>query len=245
MSTRADFLHQAPSGQPARIFDLGGVERERRVREGQVGWNPQHYGEEQILGLVRQVFFPGWPKPARQVVFCPVEEGGLSEICMRIGQALACQIPGSVCVVETDQDAEKEETLRKENGSVRLDQTDFSPLRNWSQQLSSKLWRMPLNISAGENGNGRSVETLAGILRELRLEFDYTVLQGPSAGVSSEAVLLGHLSDGVILVLEANSTRRLVAQKVKQMLQEANVRLLGTVLNNRRFPIPAKIYRKL
>ncbi len=245
MSSRVDFRHQTPAAEPTRIFDLGTVEREARVPDAVSGWSRQRYGEEQIRSLVRQVFFPGWPKPARQVVFCAVEESDIGEICMRIGHTLASQIPGSVCVVETNHSAERTERVRKENGPVRQDQKDFSPLRNWSQQLSSKLWRMPLNVSADQNGDGPSVETLAGTLRELRLEFDYTILQGPCAGVSSEAALLGHLSDGAILVLEANLTRRLAAQKVKQMLQAANVRLLGTVLNNRRFPIPEGIYRKL
>ncbi len=82
-------------------------------------------------------------------------------------------------------------------------------------------------------------------LRELRLEFDYTVLHGPPAGLCSEAALLGHLTDGIVLVLEANSTRRVAAQKVKQTLQATNARLLGTVLNQRTFPIPEGIYKKL
>jgi protein-tyrosine kinase len=48
-----------------------------------------------------------------------------------------------------------------------------------------------------------------------------------------------------VLVLEANSTRRVAARKAKQALEAANVRVLGTVLNNRTFPIPEKIYRLL
>src|ERR1700756_3008895 len=144
MSSRVDFLHQAPAAEPARIFDLGTVEREARVPDTPSGWSRQRYGEEQIRSLVRQGFFPGWPKPARQVVFSSVEEGDIGEICMRIGHTLASQIPGSVCVVETKHSAERTESMKKENGAVRQDQTDFSPLRHWSQQLSSKLWRMPL-----------------------------------------------------------------------------------------------------
>ena len=35
------------------------------------------------------------------------------------------------------------------------------------------------------------------------------------------------------------------ARKAKQALEAANVRVLGTVLNNRTFPIPEKIYRML
>jgi Mrp family chromosome partitioning ATPase len=49
----------------------------------------------------------------------------------------------------------------------------------------------------------------------------------------------------MVLVVQANSTRRVTAQKVKEKLQAANARLLGTVLSERTFPIPETIYKKL
>ena len=57
--------------------------------------------------------------------------------------------------------------------------------------------------------------------------------------------MLGNLCDGMVLVLEANSTRRVAAQKVKEKLHAANARLLGVVLSGRTFPIPEAVYRKL
>jgi Mrp family chromosome partitioning ATPase len=104
---------------------------------------------------------------------------------------------------------------------------------------------MPMEVFLGEQPEGRSAAWLRGRLEQLRLDFDYTLLHAPAAGWSSEAALLGNMCDGVILVIEAGSTRRLVAQKVKAMLQAANARLLGTVLTERTFPIPEGIYRKL
>ena len=56
---------------------------------------------------------------------------------------------------------------------------------------------------------------------------------------------MGGLCDGIVLVVEANSTRRVAAQKVKERLHAANARLLGAVLSDRTFPIPEAIYRKL
>jgi Mrp family chromosome partitioning ATPase len=53
------------------------------------------------------------------------------------------------------------------------------------------------------------------------------------------------MCEGVVLVLKANSTRRIAAQKVIQRLRAANVSLLGTVLSNRQFPVPDAIYRRL
>jgi len=48
-----------------------------------------------------------------------------------------------------------------------------------------------------------------------------------------------------VLVLEANATRKDAARRVKEILDAANVRVLGVVLNNRTFPIPDAIYQRL
>ena len=121
----------------------------------------------------------------------------------------------------------------------------FRPLRDSARRVSSHLWRVPREMFMGENEAGLSVEWLPGRLRELRLEFDYTIVHGPPAALCSDAALLGYLSDGVVLVLEANSTRRAAAQRAVQMLQATNARLLGSVLSRRTFPIPEGIYRRL
>jgi len=53
------------------------------------------------------------------------------------------------------------------------------------------------------------------------------------------------VTDAAILVVEANETLRIAARKAKETLEAANVRLLGTVLHNRTFPIPEQLYQKL
>jgi len=73
----------------------------------------------------------------------------------------------------------------------------------------------------GEFGNGT---VLAFLPRdELRNEFEYAVIHGAVAGISSEAEVLGRLADGIILVLEAHSTRRATARKIKQTLEGAQL----------------------
>ncbi len=98
---------------------------------------------------------------------------------------------------------------------------------------------MPRSVFIGGSENDLSPAWLRARLAELRLEFDYTVLQGPAAGAGSEAALLGATCDGMVLVLQANATRRATAQRVKETLHSANARLLGTVLSERTFPIPS------
>ena len=118
-------------------------------------------------------------------------------------------------------------------------------VRDSARRVSSHLWRVPREVFLGENEAGLSVEWLPGRFRDLRTEVDYTIVHGPPAALCSDASLLGYLSDGVVLVLEAGKTRRATAQRTVQTLQAASARLLGAVLSNRKFPIPDGIYRRL
>jgi len=82
-------------------------------------------------------------------------------------------------------------------------------------------------------------------LGQLRREFDYAVIHAPSVCNSESLSLLAHVADGLVLSIEAHRTRRLNAMRIRDRLLAANVRLLGVVLQERTFPIPERLYRKL
>jgi hypothetical protein len=241
MSTRPDLLEHALAGD---IFDTEVSEPRSWDARESIAWDPDRFGEEQIRSLVRQVFLPGWPKPARQVVFCAVEDGDVAGICLRVSQTLAAQISGTVALVEAHLESSKDSD-ECETPSPVFRPGGFKSSRDSARRVSSHLWRVPREIFLGENEAGLSVEWLPGRLRELRSDFDYTIVHGPPAALCSDASLLGYLSDGVVLVLEAGATRRATAQRTVQMLQAASARLLGAVLSKRKFPIPDGLYRRL
>jgi protein-tyrosine kinase len=82
-------------------------------------------------------------------------------------------------------------------------------------------------------------------IQELRSEFDFILVDTPSLAASNVAVGLGSLSDGVVLVLKANASRRESATQAVEDFHSGNAKVLGAVLNQRKFPIPNKIYKKL
>jgi Mrp family chromosome partitioning ATPase len=89
-------------------------------------------------------------------------------------------------------------------------------------------------------------ERLRHLIEELRQEFSYVLIYGPPIGQKHiEALLLGQIADGVILILESMVTRREAARTAKENLFAANVNVLGAVLNNHAFSIPETLYRRL
>jgi MinD-like ATPase involved in chromosome partitioning or flagellar assembly len=172
-------------------------------------------------------------------------ETDISAICMQVGLALSAQVSGTTCLVEANLNSPGLEQVVERNGHDLIASRERSAFQDTSRRLSNELWLVPRSVFLGENKNGLSGAWLRDRLAELRHTFDYTVLYGPPAGAGSEAALLGSLCDGMVLVVEANSTRRVAAQRVKESLRAANARLLGAVLCERTFPIPDMIYKKL
>ena len=82
-------------------------------------------------------------------------------------------------------------------------------------------------------------------LQETYAWFDFVILDAPPAIGFSEAKVICQKVDGVVLVLGSGTTRRQVALKAKREIQEAGGKVLGVVLNRRKFHIPMWIYEKL
>ena len=198
-------------------------------------WKPGDFAREQIRGLVRRVFFSGGPQPVKQVVFSAIEPDiDVAPICDQVARALAAETRSQVALLgQTNVSA------------VSPPPGDSSTIKAPFNQLAPNLWYVQ-RISAGNDDNevGTSLHWLS-CLAQLRNEFEYTVIEGPVAGQLSEAAMLGQVTDGLILVLGAHRTRKATAQKIKETLEGAQSRILGTVLSERQFPIPVGIYSRL
>ena len=245
MSTLVELIPRALEEEVAEAAAVE-VSAEEPSPAKAAAWSLASFAGEQMRGLVQRVFLTGRDKRVRQVVFAPVDqETDVASLCMLVGEVLSRQDSGTTCVVEALPCPSAEHVSEDNDIAPPYSQKRFGVLRDASQQLSSRLWFMARNVLLDGNDGKFSALWLRSRLAELRLEFDYTVLQGPAAGMHSEAALLGSLCDGVVLVLRANSTRRVAAQRVKEMLHTANARVLGTVLSERTFPIPESIYKRL
>ncbi len=76
-------------------------------------------------------------------------------------------------------------------------------------------------------------------------EFDYTLIDCPALKASYEAAMLAPIVDGVVLVVEADRTKRDQIRRAQQTIGMSNGKLLGLVLNKRRYLVPQWLYRML
>lgn len=210
-------------------------------------WNPTQFAREQIQGLVRRVFVPGWPRPARQVVFSAADaETDVSRLCRLVGEVLSSEHPGDVCLVEAN--ARTFALEKSLGGTTSNDGACISQgtgaVRRSSRQISRNLFLVPAGFLSLRDGSA-SLPWIQARLSALRNQFEFTVVHADWAGAGAGTSLLAHLADGMVLGIAAHRTRRAAAQKIHEHLLSTNVRLLGIVLSERTFPIPEMLYRRL
>ena len=82
-------------------------------------------------------------------------------------------------------------------------------------------------------------------LQTLRFVFDYVFLDCSALKTSDTAALFAPSVDGVVVVVEAERTRKEQVRNALNAIETANGNLLGCVLNKRRYSIPQWIYSRL
>jgi Mrp family chromosome partitioning ATPase len=96
-------------------------------------------------------------------------------------------------------------------------------------------------LSSGSGEDGECFvqsDRMRDRIAELRSSFDCVMIDAPPVTACNDALTLGQLADGVVLVLRAGATRRESARRLKGELAAFGVTLLGAILNDYSSPIP-------
>jgi Mrp family chromosome partitioning ATPase len=114
---------------------------------------------------------------------------------------------------------------------------------------------VPNEASGNNNGHGNGAhapdhgglesERGLSLLQALSTNFDYTLIDCPAINTSSDAAMLAPDVDGVVLVVEADRTKRDQIFRARQTIEMAQGNLMGLVLNRRRHVVPEWFYRRL
>ncbi len=86
---------------------------------------------------------------------------------------------------------------------------------------------------------------MRNLINLLRAKYDYVIIDTPPIIPVTDAGLMGPHTDGAIMVVKANRTQKGVVKHAEGLLKQAQVKILGHVLTNLQYHIPAYIYRYL
>ena len=207
------------------------------------------WAQEEASRLVQHIFFLQAKEPPKVVIFAGIDHGnGCSQICASVAETLAASAERPVCLVEANFHSP---ALAGLFGTVNYHGlTDVlrekGSIGSFARPVGQEnLWLLSSGTLGADSSNLLASEYLSEKLEELRQDFTFVIIDAPPLTLYSDALVLGQQSDGLVLVLEANRTRREAASAVAANLRSAGVPILAAVLNKRTFPIPANLYSRL
>lgn len=209
---------------------------------------PRQLASDLMAGLVQRVFLQPKAGLPRLVVFAAIDPGnGCSLIAASVARALTASAAGAVCLVEANF---RSPALPRMLGTTNYHGfTDalLQPgnIRSFMKPMGNGvLWLLSSGPIAADSPKLLVAERTRARFVELRAEFDFVIVDAPPLSRYADAIALGRLSDGMVLVLEAGSTRQDAALAAVQYVRSSQIQVLGAVLNKGVVSIPEKILQE-
>jgi Mrp family chromosome partitioning ATPase len=240
-------LEKGPTPELPRAHPIP-VDRRASRRLNSTPIRLDQQAHEECLQLVQRLFLLQ-DEPPHCVVYAAIEHGnGCSWICAQTAELLSENTPGSVCIVEANlRSPSLTQIFGVPNHRGLTDALlKDGPIADFTKRVRrSNLWLLSCGSLTPDFPSLLNSERLKERLSELRKEFDYVLIDAPPLRQYGDAVTLGWLADGLVMVLEANSTRREFTRQIAETLQATQIKILAAVLNKRTFPIPQILYKRL
>lgn len=225
----------------------GGIQSRKSTRDV-----PDSVGESsaaEITKIIQGVFLAHTNASApHAVVFCGANRGaGSTWVCARTAAALAEASAGTVCLIDANLRCPSlhiECGAENSPGFAEMIQSS-QPAKDYTRKISPDVWLVGSGGADARSRAALNANSLVPRFLELRAAFDFLLIDTPAVNVWPDALLLGRLADGVVMVVGSDSTRRETARNAKASLEALQIPVLGAVLNKRTFPIPDAIYRKI
>jgi len=214
-------------------------------------WDIPQQVKEYYEAFKEQVLLgPSGSKKATQVLAITGshDNEGASSVAANLARALARPGDGQVLLVDANFQHPSIHQIFESRLSPGL-----SDILTNGQNIDGVVVPSPVQnlhiLSAGTiNGNLSEIfdsEKFTSLLDSIKKDYRYVVIDLPAVNEASWALRLARLCDGVGLVVEAERSRWEVAQRTKELLEQSKAKIIGVIINKRRFYIPRWLYQTL
>lgn len=167
------------------------------------------------------------------VMSSPGPQEGKSTTCANLGVVLS-QVDKSVLIIDCDLRRpmmHKLFGLRNIYGMVNVLVDDCS-LQDACKEVLTGLQVMTVGTTPPNPVELISSQRFADLIRTVRERFDYVLVDAPPIGLVSDPAILATHGDGVLLVLDAQKTRKGAVRQGMRSLEAVGANVFGTVMNN-------------
>jgi capsular exopolysaccharide synthesis family protein len=237
---------QKPAMQPARTatghriepgvdIKTAFVERQRPSQRG----TAKHAFDELKVNLLTRYS----EEAMKSVLFLGISRGtGVSTAAYNFARSLAQDAEARVLLINADlrNVSPPDHTAAPSKGLANIPEGDHQVLLPARQD---NIHVLPCGSDCADPAVLFQSRRFTEFLGEMSKQYDYVVLDGPPIDEAPESIALSSKVDGVILVIDASRTRGKIALRAKKRIEESGGRLLGAVLNRRRYYVPDWLYR--
>lgn len=185
---------------------------------------------------------------ARIVTFISARPGeGTSTIARDYARTLSDSVDHKILLIDAGKLDEKYYDSNDADSKVTIADTIGA-----GKPLGDALYPLGHHVFFGRwVGQGRSRSAAGKILNDdafwknLHESFGTVVIDAPSLTDSADGIALAARADATILVVEAETTRQPVIENLRDTLNAAGAKIVGMVMNKRRYYIPAKVYQNM
>jgi Mrp family chromosome partitioning ATPase len=245
MTNEVDIVIRKQERVPLELIRTSSSLPLAQMRDNQI----RQHAQKEFIKLIQRLFLSR-SHTVQSVVFSAVAPGsGCTFVCTRIAEILANHLEEPVCLVDANfRSSRINEQFEIDHEAARLRDDEWTCMRvgfKYARAQKSNLWLVVYRPATGDFPGAASMERFQNLIEDLRKDFTYILIDAPPLSDYGEASLFARTADGLVMVLEANDTRREPAKKVKEMLEASDIPVLGAVLNKRTFPIPESLYKRL
>jgi len=233
----------------AELYDLTGLSTLGSVRydssfrtQPLVAMQPHGFGVEDFRTIRTTLQFVNVDAPPRQIVVSSaIASEGKSFTAVNLAITMA-QADLTVCLVEADLRRPRAVGYLGLDGSLGLSDVVAGhyalddALVEWNR---GQLTVLPAGTTPPDPGQLLGSNAMEEVFAELRSRFDRVIIDAPPLLPVSDAVVLGGISDGVIVVARYRHVRREQFVMAVENLRAANATVLGTILTQ----VPSKLHQ--
>lgn len=204
---------------------------------------------ETLIGLYRTIFtiVPG---PDGRIIqfFESNSDAGCSEFIRAFANVSSSVLKKSVLLLDSDPAESSDFNLYNQNSRTSwFEGLKNNFLNNKPMNLRGKnsLFICRLSMDSGVLPVDFDSWETEDFMGRLKQTFDLVLIDSWSVAKPPRPILFSSHVDGVVLVLEAGKTKWQIAEKLKRDIAAQGGQVLGAILNNRTYPIPNGLYKRL
>jgi Mrp family chromosome partitioning ATPase len=171
-------------------------------------------------GILHSVFHRAEAGEGTVIAFTSANPGeGVSYISTKIASRLSATCSGSALYLSSGQLCGEPWQIGPKRFDGFVKNEEFVPMTEW--------------------------EDRRGKITRLRSRYRYSIIDCPALSTGSDVLSLAPHVDGIVVVVEANNTHKAQIANVERQIQMVNGKILGYLLNKRKYMVPDWLFKRL